>query len=134
MKDRYAKMGVEELRREEKKLSAKYEDIEEECLKNGLSFSEFQEKSKDTKEGLYFISKYLRLLQDPIVEFGKEWKGDLYTLDEFEKMSRSKMLVDEDGIGFYATETSKSDVEILPSDVLEGLLRDDFTHIIWFNK
>ena len=85
-------------------------------------------------EGLYFIDKHKRLRQDPIVEYGKEWKGDTYTLEEFKKMAKSKILTDEDGYGYYATESAKSDVEIYPSDVLENLIREDFSHVIWFNK
>lgn len=130
----YSKMNIEALKREEEKLRTKYNAIEDECLKKGLSFEEFQKMAKDEAEGLYLISKYKRLKQDPIVEYGKEWKGDLYTIEEFKKMVHSGILTDYDGSGLYATETSTSDVEVIPSDVTEGLIRDDFSHIMWFNK
>ena len=85
-------------------------------------------------EGLYLISKHKRLLQDPIIEYGKELNGDLYTIEEFKKMVEAGILTDYDGSGLYATETSTSDVEVIPSDVTEGLIREDFSHIMWFNK
>lgn len=130
----YAKMSTEELIREEDKNQARYDEIEEECLKEGLSFAEFSERAKKEREALYFIDKYMRLRQDPIVEYGKEWKGDLYTIEEFKNAVRHKLFVDSDGVGYYATETSKSDVEVYPSDFKENLIREDFSHIIWFNR
>ena len=130
----YKKASTEELLREEEKLRARYDEIEEQCLKEGLPFSEFEKRAKEPAEGLYLISKHKRLRQDPIVEYGKEWKGTTYTIDEFKKRAQSKALVDGDGVGYYATENAKSDVEICPSDVLEGLIREDFSHVIWFNR
>ena len=130
----YSKMTITELLREESKLKKRYDDIETACLKEGLSFSDFQERAKEPAEGLYFIDKYKRLKQDPVVEYGKEWKGDTYTIDDFKDMVRGKVFVDDDGFGFYATESAKSDVMILPSDVMENLIREDFSHVIWFNR
>lgn len=127
-------MGITELLREEKKLEERYNNIEEECLKEGLSFSEFQKRAQIEKEGLYFISKYKRLKQDPVVDFSTKHEGDVFTMDEFKSMAKSHMLMDSDGSGFYGTESGMSDVEIIPSDVLEGIIRDDFTHVIWFNR
>ena len=128
----YQNKTTEELLREEKRLRERYEDIENECLKEGKSFREFQDAARKEAEGLYFIDKVKRLRQDPVVEYGKEWRGDTFTLSEFKSMALSKQLVDDDG--YYATESAKSDVKVLPSDVLEGLIREDFSHVIWFNK
>lgn len=131
---KYAKKNIQELLKEEERLSEKFKEIEEQCLKDGLQFSEFEKKAKDVAEGLYFIDKYKRIKRDPIVEYGKEWKGDTYTFEEFKRLAKSKMLTDDDGYGYYATESAKSDVMIYPSDVLENIIREDFSHVIWFNK
>lgn len=130
----FSKMDIAALNKEEERAEAKYNAIQDDCVKKGLSFEEFQKLVKDEAEKLYFIGKYKRLLQDPIVEFGKEWKGDLYTLEEFKKMARDGSIVDDDGYGYYATELGKSDVMIYPSDITENLIREDFTHVIWFNR
>ena len=58
----------------------------------------------------------------------------MYTIEDFKEMCEAEVLMDSDGFGEYATETSKSDVEILPSDVKENLIRNDFPYVIWFNK
>lgn len=130
----YSAKTYEELQREQDRLSERYDEIMDECSKEGLPYSEFCERAHDVKEKLYFISKYMRLKQEPVIEYGKEWKGDTYTLEEFKNMCKSDVLMDSDGFGEYATETSKSDVEILPSDVKENLIRNDFPYVIWFNK
>ena len=130
----YKKMSTEQLLREEERAEEKYKEIEDQCVKEGLSFDEFCKKAQKEREILYFIDKHKRLRKDPIVEFGKEWKGDLYTLEQFKKMVANGELIDDDGFGYYATEMGKSDVVIYPSDITENLIREDFTHVIWFNR
>ena len=56
------------------------------------------------------------------------------SIEEFKKLVMDGALTDTDGSGLYATETSTSDVEIVPSDVEENLIREDFSHVMWFNK
>ena len=130
----YKDMTVEQLDREKERLKSRYNEIEDQCVHDGLSWDEFCKKAKKEREGLYFIDKYKRLKKDPIVEYGKEWKGDTYTMEEFKKMVNDGIFTDDDGYGYYATETSKSDVFIYPSDITENLIRVDFSHVIWFNK
>lgn len=130
----YSKKTYEELLREDEKLDKEYEELSDTCAKEGLSYMEFSEKAKPIKEKLYFISKYLRLKKTPSVEYGKEWKGDLYTLENFISNVKSGAFIDDDGWGYYATETTKSDINIYPSDISENIYRNDFTHIIWFNR
>ena len=127
-------MTVEQLDREKERLKNKYNEIEDQCAHDGLSWEEFCEKAKKEKEGLYFIDKYKRLKKDPIIEYGKEWKGDTLTLEEFVRKCKNKEFVDEDGVGYYATESAKSDVKIFPSDIEEDLIREDFSHVIWFSR
>lgn len=130
----YSKKTYDELVKEESILDDEYEKISDECAKEGLSYQEFSIKAKPVKEKLYFISKYLRLKKTPSLEYGKEWKGDLYELEKFISMVRSGGFIDDDGWGYYATETTKSDINIYPSDISENIYRTDFTHIIWFNR
>lgn len=130
----YSKKTYEELLREDDKLSKEYEELSDTCAKEGLSYMEFSEKAKPVKEKLYFISKYIRLKKSPSVEYGKEWKGDFYTLDRFISIVKNSGFIDDDGFGYYATENSKSDIMIYPSDIKENIYRNDFTHIIWFNR
>ena len=130
----YSKKTYDELVKEESILDDDYEKISDECAKEGLSYKEFSDKVKPVKEKLYFISKYKRIKQTPIIEYGKEWKGELYTLEKFISMVRNGGFIDDDGWGYYATDITKSDINIYPSDISENIYRTDFTHIIWFNR
>ena len=130
----YNSKTYEELMKEDSKLNDEYENLSDECAKEGLSYKEFSEKAKPIKEKLYFISKYIRLKKAPTVEYGKEWKGDLFSLERFISMVENGVFIDDDGFGYYATETTKSDIMIFPSDIKENIYRNDFTHIIWFNR
>ena len=130
----YSTKSYDELLREEERLKEKLKKIEEQCLKDGLPFDAFEKKAKKEAEDLYFIGKYKRLRVQPTIEYGKEWRGDYYTIEQFKDMVKNDLFVDEDGYGYYATVNSKSDIPILPSDVKENIIREDFTHVIWFGR
>jgi hypothetical protein len=133
MKD-FSNKTYAELLREEEHLEEQYENISRQCVEEGLKYDEFCERAYDVKESLYFISKEIRLKKDPTMEFGKHWQGDTYTLSKFIEMVKSGGFIDSDGYGYYATDNGKSDITIIPSDIMENKYREDFTHIIWFNR
>lgn len=130
----YSNKTYEELVKEEERLCDKYNEMSDECANEGLSYKDFCERAKDVKEQLYFIGKHMRLKKSPTVEYGKEWKGDLYTLERFIDLVKNGGFIDDDGFGYYATDEVKSDITIYPSDIMENIYRKDFTHIIWFNR
>lgn len=104
----------------------------DECAKKGLSFSEYEKEATPIMDELYFLEKDLRQIQDPIMVFGKKWKGKIYTFEEFKNNVINRKLRDSDGYGYYATDNAKSDIIIRPSDIIENIYRQDFTHVIWF--
>lgn len=131
----YSEMTLEDLQKEEKRIDAKYQDILNSSAKEGLSWEDFCKKAHDEREQLYFLSKYIRLKQEPTMSFDTERGGDEYTLEEFKEIcTETNMFTDSDGFGVYATEKGVSDIEVYPSDFTENLYRTDFTHILWYNK
>lgn len=130
----YSLKTYEELVKEEEALDAEYDKLSDECANEGLPYQVFKEKATPIRQKIYFVSKYKRLKQSPSLEYDKEWKGNVYTIEQFIKMSESGSFMDYDGHGYYATHNAKSDILIYPSDILEHIYRDDFTHIIWFNR
>ena len=134
MKEEFKEKTYGELKRMESQFQDEYKKKMDECAKKNMGFQEFADEAKTIKENLYFIKKYLHLKADPVLEFGKEWKGVRYEMDEFKSRVMDGTFTDEDGVGYYATIDSKSDVEISPSDVLEGIVREDFSHVIWFEN
>lgn len=133
----YKEKSYNELIFDRNRLEEKYSQIETECLKDNLSYAEFCNKAHDVKEKMFIVDKLIRLKEDPVVTYGKEWSGKLYEIEKFKELcgENEQILTDEDGIGYYATETSKSNIIVKPSDfAYENMIRKDFTHVLWFNK
>jgi hypothetical protein len=60
--------------------------------------------------------------------------GDHMTREEFAEQATNGFFVDSDGSGYYATESHETNILANPSDFAKGKIRDDFTHIMWYNK
>lgn len=127
-------MEIKQLLSLRDKLNNEYSEIENDCLKNGLSWDEMCKKTHKIKEKLFVIDKQIRQIEEPIIEYGKVWKGEIFSINEFKENALNNALTDNDGYGYYATETSKSNILVYPSDFLLDIYRTDFTHIIWFSK
>lgn len=132
----YIEKSYNELISERNRLEEKYNTIESDCLKDNLSYAKFCDKAHDVKEKMFMVDKFIRLKEDPILTYGKEWSGTLYELNKFKELCKEEnpLLTDEDGYGYYATETAKSSIPVKPSDVVYDMLRTDFTHVLWFNS
>ena len=117
-------------------LSKKYNSLREEatkemdkCAREGLPWEQCVEKLKDKSVELHDIGLQMRLLQQPTITYGKNYRGTLVPIDDFVEKSKNGVYRDSDGYGMYATETSISDIKIYPSDTE---VRKDFSHVVWF--
>ena len=64
-------------------LSEKRDNIMDECAKAGVPFNEYTEKVKDITEEILLIRREMRLKETPVMEYGKTWKGDTFTIEKF---------------------------------------------------
>ena len=80
------------------------------------------------------LSQKVRLLEQDYSMREIPKYGDLMTLNEFKESCEDALFIDYDGSGKYATKTQMSTIPVYPSDVTKGILREDFTHVVWFNK
>jgi len=55
-------------------------------------------------------------------------------LREFVKACKSGEFIDYDGCGVYATEDMVTDITVLPSEIMAGKIRDDYSYVAWYNK
>lgn len=125
---------LKDIEREFESLQQIITDKEDECAKNGMTFEEMIENTKELRKKMFFISKEKRLLQDPEIKTGRKWKGKFLTIEAFIEMSKNGELTDDDGHGYYATNGGVSDVMIFPSDIIVDKYRKDFNMVLWFNK
>jgi hypothetical protein len=65
---------------------------------------------------------------EPIPDYGEHMK-----IKEFSDCCLTGEFIDEDGLGYYATETQMTDIEIRPSD-FTIVSSHPYTHIVWFNR
>jgi len=130
----YETKSLKQLKSEYKKWEKEVETMRKKCIDESDTFDTFMEKTHDMKEKMFFIDKYIRKKETPTVEFGKEWNGELIELVRFGSWCLQNSVTDTNGKGYYATITSKSDIEIKPTDVEFGIVRNDFTHVLWFGN
>lgn len=58
----------------------------------------------------------------------------LMTINEFKSNCRYGAFMDTDGVGYYATDKEVSNIEVSPNVFRYGVIREDFTHVCWYNK
>ena len=75
----------------------------------------------------------IRLLQTPVMKELPDY-GDHMPIQEFRDACIAGGFISSDGHGYYASETQESDISIPPADCLCRNTRDDFTHVMWYNK
>lgn len=59
--------------------------------------------------------------------------GDHMTLESFTDCVECGGFNDDDGTGYYATETQITDIVVYPSDITKGFDKK-WSHVVWFNK
>lgn len=121
-----------DLVRESKKIEKKIKEDEENLAKEGVSFEDMIEKTREDRIKLFKLSKEMRLIQDPGFQPKKKWKGKFMTMENFIKMCNEENITDEDGYGFYTDKKVVTDIKIFPSDIMTEMYRKDFTEILWF--
>lgn len=121
----------EELKSKVEKLRKECKGIQDEYLEAGKSWDEYRQNPK-VREYWKALAEY-RLVQDYKLHPISGDCGTHMTLEEF-KGYAGTFFSDYDGSGYYATETEVSDVPCVPSEICDGYVRNDFTHVMWYNK
>ena len=95
-------------------------------------WDEYEEAFEDINRVSSVISCERRFRMKP--EMSKHDGGDLMTFKEFKECCNDGGFIDYDGYGYYSNETHKSNITIYPSDITDGKIRTDFTHVCWYNR
>lgn len=59
---------------------------------------------------------------------------DHMPVDDFIGSVKDGMFTDDDGHGKYATDKEVSDIMAIPSKVAKGKVREEWTHVCWYNR
>lgn len=56
------------------------------------------------------------------------------TIDEFKSSVKSGLFTNDDGHGYYATNKEESDIIVRLTEIKNGRIREEWTHVCWYNK
>lgn len=118
---------IETLRKEVNEIFQQSFDID--GVENSLNWYNSHPKVKEYNN---LIKLYEKTKDYKLTDFKKS--DDHMPISEFISYCKSGFITDYDGVGYYATENKKSNIEVDISDILSGEYRKDFTHIVWYNK
>ena len=97
------------------------------------SFERYRAHMKPATEKIARLGREKRMLMTPEFEELSDY-GDVMSLEHFLDCVKGGGFIDYDGFGKYVRDGRESNIEIYPSDIQYGSIRDDFDTIIWFNK
>jgi hypothetical protein len=125
-------MNKIELEAKRDRLYEEVQAIADKYIAEGKSWDEYC-KNPTVREYWKTIAEY-RLVQDYTLKPIEDKNfGEFMTLEEF-KGASGVFFSDYDGSGYYATETEISNIPCVPSEICDGYIREDFTHVMWYNK
>ena len=102
---------------------------------DGNSWEVYMEKCQpywDDNDALYSVKA---LKKTPEMRpFNELDRKCLMTINEFKSHCRRGTFMDTDGVGYYATDKEVSNIEASPNAFRQGIIREDFTYVCWYNK
>ncbi len=102
-------------------------------LVNTESYEDYVFLSKPLILEIEQINSKLRLIVEP--QFRPiEIKSKIYSIDEFITLCESEFIIDYDGYGYYVKDNLISNIEVLPSDIINGNIRQDLKSVIWYKR
>ena len=137
--EEYKKLHLEEI---QKKIKANC-DILDKIWKddNGESWDEYSKKCNPYWEDNKYLCTVESLLlpreqvkMRPLEDWEKDDKWIHIKIEVFKQWCETGFTTSYDGCGYYATETEVSDLSALTYAFHDGYIRDDFTHVCWYNK
>ena len=102
---------------------------------DGNSWEVYREKCQpywDDNDALYSVKA---LKKTPEMRpFSDLDRKCLMTINEFKSYCKCGGIMDSDGFGYYATDKEVSNIEASSNAFRYGIIREDFTHVCWYNK
>ena len=105
---------------------------------DGGSWEKYKKKCQpywDDNEALY-AAKSMKVEREniPMRPLSKLDKDCLVSIKTFKAWCDCGAVTSYDGCGNYATATEVSDLDADPAAFKKGIIREDFTHVCWYNK
>jgi len=114
----------------EEKLSDKNDKYD---FQSSPSIEHWQKHQQPEASQIGRIGREIRMLLTPEFHDLPDF-GDVMSLKDFKANVACGGFIDYDGYGHYIKDGKESNIEIYPSDIRHGSIRDDFDTIIWYNR
>lgn len=131
MTTKYHNLSDEDL----EKLKQEKEDYIESLwnLSPMLPWNEYIKRVEKTNITEIYAEVYLR--KEPVLRPASEFDLECrMTLEDFKNCCKNHMFINDDGSGYYGTETERSDIPADPSHFCQNWNRTDFKYVYWYNK
>lgn len=137
-------MRIEKREVIEEKNDSLIEKLEEECdtLVNKLfekegsdCFKRVQAISKPFKKKIAELERENRMERP--ASLGEEVdhkEEDVMSLNDWKECVNQGLFIDYDGYGEYVKDGRKTKIEIYPSDLKYGAIREEFDTVVWYNR
>ena len=133
MMKKYYNLTIEEITSIIEENNNKLKEISD--ADDGNSWEVYREKCQpywDDNDALYSVKA---LKKTPEMRpFSDLDRKCLMTINEFKSYCKCGGIMDSDGFGYYATDKEVSNIEASPNAFRQGIIREDFTHVCWYNK
>ena len=129
----YNNLTLEEIESRIKENNRKLKEIWD--TDNSSSWEVYREKCQPYWDEDYALCTAKALKKTPEMRpFNELDRKCLMTINEFKSNCRYGAFMDTDGFGYYATDKEVSNIEASPNAFRYGIIREDFTHVCWYNK
>lgn len=129
--EQVVKLSYAELEKKYQDAVNNYQLLWNDCAYRGLPYNEMLRETEVVRKEIMTIDREMRLIKEPSISYKKKVDGTKYDIETFIELCNNGVLTDNDGYGIYAAKRGISDIIIYPSDVIDGVYRSDFTHVIW---
>lgn len=127
-------MGLEELEEKRSKASQELHDaLNGKEASEADSYDEYCNILHPFYDRLAYYEKKIKAIRPVELKPLSEY-GHLMTLEEFVECVSDGGFIDYDGFGHYVIDNQETNVEVHPSEIAEGNIRNEFTHVMWFNR
>tara|TARA_R110000796_G_scaffold88978_2_gene192355 strand:+ start:2493 stop:2870 length:378 start_codon:yes stop_codon:yes gene_type:complete len=124
---------ISELKKRRNELLAQVKAIEKKW-DYSKPYNEFEDACDVWRELLEDNRRKITLISPYELDDLDKTSGDYMPFAEFADCCENGGFIDYDGFGNYATDKKVSNLTIYPSDIMVGVCRKDFTHVLWYNK
>ena len=127
-------MGLEELEKKRSQASQELHDaLNGKEARDADSYEEYCDILHPLYDKVAYWEKKIKDIKPVELKPLSEY-GHLMTLQMFIDIVGNGGFIDYDGVGRYVVDNQETNISVSPSEIENGDIRHEFTHVMWFNR